>query len=278
MKALVLPILLFLSACSNVFYQPARQHFIDPKQYKLDLRDVYFKSRDGTRLHGWHFPTKAKTKKGTVVQFHGNAQNLSTHFFSLYWLVDHGYDLFTFDYRGFGKSEGTPSQEGVYQDALSALEKGWELHREQQGPLFVVYGQSLGGAVSLRAIPDSMHAAEIDLIVQDSTFSSYKDIAFEKLTSRWFLWPLSPLSYVLVSDAYASDEVFHKITQPTLVIVGQKDPVIPQEFGKEIYQGISPKKKWLWKLPEGSHIDAYHHGDQRYRKELLDLLDSLQLP
>src|SRR5690606_1051305 len=132
--------------------------------------------------------------KGTVIQFHGNAQNISTHFYSLAWLVSEGYNLFTFDYRGYGKSEGSPHQEGVFKDALSAIEKGYEFHAKSGAGAFIIYAQSLGGIIAARALPDSSLSNKVDLLVLDSTFSSYKDIAFGKLTSRWFLTPISPLA------------------------------------------------------------------------------------
>lgn len=269
--------LFFLQSCSHLFYHPSDKHFVDPMNFKLNYQDVFFKSKDGVNLHGWFFPSKSNNPKGTVIQFHGNAQNISTHFFSLIWLIDHGYNLFTFDYRGYGKSEGKPNQEGIYLDALAALEKGKELHDKNGKGKFIVYGQSLGGAVSLRAIPDFKNSNEISLIVMDSAFASYKDIAFEKLKNVWFLWPVSPLAFVLVSDKYAADDVYEKLTRPTLVIVGMEDDVIPPKFGKNIYKGVKSKDKWLWKLPHGKHIDAYHHDNGIYRQQFLDLVERINL-
>lgn len=274
----IILILLFAilgQGCSHVFYQPSSKHFIDPAQFNLKYEDVYFNSKDGTKLHGWFFPAKIARPKGTIVQFHGNAQNISTHFLSLVWVIDHGYNLFTFDYRGYAKSEGESSQAGIYVDALSALEKAREFNQLHGNGKFIVYGQSMGGTISLRATPDYAFYDEIDLIVMDSAFASYQDIAFDKLASRWFLFPFSPLTLLFISDAYAADEVFAKITKPTLVIVGKRDQVVPAKFGKAIFKGIKAQKKWLWKLPEGDHIDAYHHANGKYRQEFVDLLESI---
>ncbi len=267
--------LLCLQGCSNLFYQPMKPHYVNPAQFKFTYGDVFFTSKDGTRLHGWFIPAKNGKSKGTIVQFHGNAQNLSTHFLSLLWLVPEGYNLFVFDYRGYGKSKGEANQKGIYEDALAAMEKGWELHSQKgQGP-YVIYGQSLGGIISLRALADFKNQNKVGLIVQDSTFDSYKDIAFDRLNSKWFLLPFSPLAYILVSDAYASDEVFDKITVPTLVVVGQKDDVIPQKFGKRIYKNLHVKQKWLWKAKEGRHIDVYHYPGSTFRRKFLSLLDQI---
>lgn len=267
--------LFVLQSCSHVFYQPAREHFYDPAKFNLSYEDVWFHAKDGTKLHGWFFPSRIKNAKGTIIQFHGNAQNISTHFMSLVWLVQRGYNLFTFDYRGYGKSEGSSSQEGLYQDALAAIDKGQEFHASYGKGHFIIYGQSLGGIVSLRAVPDSPHADQVTLLVQDSTFASYQDIAFDRLKTNVISLLISPLAYLLVSDEYASEKVLDQIVWPTLVIVGQKDRTIPQEFGKEIYQKIESQQKWLWKLPLGEHINAFDHERQKYRLEFTDLLDKL---
>lgn len=276
MRLFVLFVLALLgSSCSHVFYQPSPKHFVDPAQFKLKYEDVYFTSKDGTKLHGWFFPANTDKPKGTIVQFHGNAQNISTHFFSLIWMVEKGYNLFTFDYRGYAKSKGKPSQAGIYLDALAAFDKAWEFHEKSKAEKFVIYGQSIGGAISLRAIPDWEKYQKVSLMVMDSAFSSYQDIAFDKLRNSWLLLPISPLAFILVSDEYEADEVFQKITRPTLVIVGQKDHIVPQKFGKKIYKKIASEKKDLWKLPEGSHIEAYHHTKGIYRQKFLDYLDQI---
>lgn len=270
------------ASCSSVFYQPAKQHFFDPQKLKLSYNEVWFEAQDKTKLHGWFFPAKlakGEKPKGTIVQFHGNAENISTHFYSLVWLIDHGYNLFTFDYRGYGKSEGKATQEGVYKDGLAAMEKGWELNQNHGKGLFIIYGQSTGGIISLRAYPDFAKNKEVDLLVQDASYDSYIDMAFDKMTDRWFLVPFSPLVFLLISDEYAADKVFEKITRPTLVIVGQKDSVVPQKFGKRIYKGIASQKKWLWKLPNGRHIDTYHHADsKKVREDLVRLLEDISSP
>lgn len=270
-------ILFTLVSCSSVFYQPSPNHFFDPAQFKLIYEDVWFNAKDGIKLHGWFFPAQGNSKevKGTIVQFHGNGENISTHFMSLVWLVNEGYNLFTFDYRGYAKSKGKSSQAGIYLDALAAIEKGYAFHQEYGKGHFIIYGQSTGGIISLRALPDSVHFKEVTLLVQDASYSSYQEVAFDRLKSSWLLFPISPLAYLLISDEYGAYKVLNKIIQPTLVIVGQKDEIIPQKFGKEIFKGISAQKKWLWKMPTGRHIDTFHHAGGKYRRDFLSLLDQL---
>lgn len=273
MKTLFL--LFLLTGCSHLFYQPTRHLYLDPHKLKITYEDHFFKSKDKTKLHSWFFPAVQKEPKGTVILFHGNAQNLSSHYLNLVWIVREGYNLFVFDYRGYGKSEGSPNQKGVYEDGLAALDFGWELNQKHGKGKFIVYGQSLGGAVALRSVADFSKLDQVDLIVQDSTFSSYKDIAFDKLTSRWFLYPLSPIALIAVSDAYASDEVFDKIKRPVLVIAGENDQIVPPKFGKVIYKGVASKTKWQWNLKTGHHIEVFHNQQEVYRPQFLSLLESL---
>ncbi|MES2529054.1 MAG: alpha/beta fold hydrolase [Bdellovibrionota bacterium] len=265
-------LLLLLTSCTNLFYQPSSREFFKPETFKLAYEDIYFKSGDGTKLHGWFLKARGPSK-GTIVQFHGNAENISSHFLALAWIVNEGYNLFTFDYRGYWLSEGESNPDGVYLDSQAALEKALEFHEKAGGKHFVVFGQSLGGAISLRAVPDFKAKEKITLVVQDSTFSSYEEIAADKLRSVWFLWPFSPLAYPLISDKYSSEDVFDKITWPTLVITGGKDDVMPAKFGKRIFKNIATKEKWYWHIENAPHISAFHVDQGRWRKEFLLLLD-----
>lgn len=273
MKTLLL--LLLLSGCSHLFYQPSDKLFLDPARLNITYEDYFFESKDKTKLHSWFFPAVKKPAKGTVILFHGNAQNLSSHYLNLVWIVREGYNLFVFDYRGYGRSQGSPNQEGLYYDGLAALEKGYQLNKANGNGRYIVFGQSLGGAVALSSVADFKRLNEVDLIVQDSTYSSYKDIAFDKLTSRWFLYPLSPLALVAVSDQYASEKVLKQIKRPVLVIAGENDEIVPPKFGKEIYKGLATDQKWWWLLEKGRHIEIFHNHLEVYRAKFLALLESL---
>lgn len=267
-------LLLFLTSCTHLFYQPSDKQFYRPEQFKLAHEEVWFQSKDGTKLHGWFLKARGKSK-GTIVQFHGNAENISSHFLSLAWVVNEGYNLFTFDYRGYWLSKGDPTPDGVYEDSMAALDKALELHEKAGGKHFVIYGQSLGGAIALRAVPDFNQNKKITLIVQDSTFSSYEMVAADKLRSFWLTWPFFPLAYPLISDKYSSEPYFDKITWPALVITGGQDVVMPAKFGKRIYKKIATQKKWLWHIPHAPHISVFQIDQGQWREKFLSLLDQL---
>lgn len=268
--------LIFISGCSTLFYFPDRYQYVKPENFNFKFQEVTFHPKDGTELIGWFFPAKTPKVLGTIVHFHGNAQNMSAHFIGMSWVIERGYNLFVFDYRGYGISDGKPTPDGVYLDSLAALDQGRKLWADNGKGQFVVYGQSLGGAVAMRALADYKDIAEVDLVVQDSTFMSYQDVGFHKL-SRSLLFPFSPLAYLLLTDKYSTREIVRKIDRPTLVIVSKNDKVIDQKFGKELYKTLTTPQKWLWKVG-GSHITTFHDPKGPTRDKLIELLKTLSSP
>lgn len=263
-----------LAGCTTVFYQPDRYMYYPPELNGYRQENIYFPSGDGTRLHGWFYRSTAGKPKGTIVQFHGNGQNMSAHYASLVWLTREGYNLFTFDYRGYGESLAEPDPEGVYKDGLAALDKAWELHRETKAPKLIVYGQSLGGAIAMRCFVDFRHQQETSLVVMDSTFISYKDVAQETLAKHWLTWAFSPLARVLVSDKFAPEKVLERFHNRTLVIHDKEDPVVKYQNGQALFAKISAKKEF-WSLDHGEHIAVFFVDQLRYRRKFLDLLGAI---
>ena len=133
MKNLILIPLFLFSSCSNLFYQPNKFLYSDPHQFKYQFTNVKIPSTDGVVLHAWHFKNISKIKtKGVVLFFHGNAQNISSHYYSIAWLSKHGYEVVVVDYRGYGLSTGKPNQKGVNQDALAALKYSHEYYKKNK--------------------------------------------------------------------------------------------------------------------------------------------------
>jgi len=270
-----------LVSCGHLFYQPGIGRMYQPDQFKVKFEEVYVDGFDGIKLHGWYVRRKnaATTKpKGLILMLHGNAENISTHFLNLLWITQEGYDYLIFDYRGYGESTGAPSQKGLYQDALTALDYSLNLAHKEKYPKFIAYGQSLGGNVLLKGLQGFDRTSQIDLVVLDSTFLSYKWIGFDKLTDFWFLYPLSPLAFVVVTDEFAPKDYVYKLDRPTLYIHGEKDKVVPVKFGREIFsklKSVPENKKWSWFIPDGQHIDVFSAHDKIYRKQFVELLNNL---
>ena len=108
------------SGCSALFFYPQKDHINNPLITEFTYEDIYFSTSDGMILHGWFLKTKIDSKD-TILFLHGNAENISTHVNNILWLVNNGYDVFAFDYRGFGKSEGYPEINWVHLDAQAAV-------------------------------------------------------------------------------------------------------------------------------------------------------------
>jgi fermentation-respiration switch protein FrsA (DUF1100 family) len=279
LKTLLLPlILLAATGCSHVFYQPTKERITEPKRIGIEYEDVFFKTKDGVKLHGWFFsaggadPEKAK---GTFIQFHGNAENLTTHFVSLVWVIKHGYNLLAFDYRGYWDSEGKPTQEGLNADALAAIEYVQGRIPKKAKPDIILFGQSLGGAVMMRALHDIKDRTRFKLVVADSTFYSYQHQARWVLSRHWLTWIMQPLAWVLVSDGYSPEEYISEISPvPFLVIHGDHDQAVPFEGGEKIFS-MAKEPKWFWHLENGTHIDGMFRERGKNRERLLKLIESL---
>ena len=278
--------------CSGLIYQPSSRLLVDPKQLGLKYEEVHFPTSDGVTLAGWFFPARLSTSehlKGTIIQFHGNAENRSTHFLSLIWVIDEGYNLFTFDYRGYDGSEGTPSQEGTYRDGMAAIRyvkqnnaalnvpNLKENNAALNVPDLILYGQSLGGAILARCFEDVKDRSRVLSVVLDGSFYSYQAIARDVLSRSIITWPFQWLANAWVSDQYSPEKSFKKISPtPVLVIHGDSDPVIPVKFGETVFQLLG-EPKTFFKVDRGKHLDTFQIDQQRYRKKVLEYWDKLRV-
>ncbi len=274
---------LLTSACSHLFFYPDSRVYVPVLESNSPPQVVRFASLDGTELDSWFFPGQKgeedlapHQRRGTVVQFHGNAQNISSHFLSLVWIQESGYNFFTFDYRGYGQSQGRAGFPGVVEDGRAALHQAWKLHQEHSPEgLFVVVGQSLGGAIALRALELEPDLAErLDLIVMDSSFSSYQQVAFHALRSHWVTWFLSPLAFVLINNRHGEKSFLKSSTTPLLVLHDRKDPVVPFKMGEKIYRRAG-NPIGFWAPEQGHHMGAFFESHSPFRQKFLDLMDSL---
>ena len=117
---------------------------VNPAGVRLPWEDVYFKTNDGVTLNGWFF--KNPQARSTILFAHGNAGNMSDRLFKIKFFYDLGLNVFIFDYRGYGKSEGKPSEAGIYVDAQSAYDY-LQSRPDVNMKRLILYGASLGGAV-----------------------------------------------------------------------------------------------------------------------------------
>lgn len=265
----------FSSACSNMVFQPEKRYFLNPAKVEqgLDIKieNVYFKSSDGTQLHGWFLPNRVGKKKGTIMFLHGNAQNISAHIRFVWWLPRHGYDVFMPDYRGYGRSEGEAELDGVHldvQSAMAALLARKDIHPTN----LVLYGHSLGGALSITSLADSKYRDRFRLLIVENSFTSYRTAAREVLGKFWLTWLFQyPLSWT-VRDDYQPVEAIPRISPiPILLVHGDADPVIAPYHGGELFAAAKePKEFWLISGADHNSLDS-----PQQHERLLQYLDKI---
>lgn len=265
---------LALGGCSPLFFHPARELATPPDLAEGSLEEVFFPSTDGVRLHGWILRPPGPPR-GTVLFFHGNAENMSVHVNAVAWLIKAGYQVFTFDYRGYGASDGTPDIPGVNRDGVAALDLAFRIRGGEEGRV-VVCGQSLGGAIAAYAVANSPRRGEVKALILDSAFAGYRRIVRDKLISGIVTMPLAwPASWT-VEDGYSPERWIGSVAPvPVVVIHGTEDPVVPFSHGERLYR-IAGEPKGFWKVEGGRHATALLLPD--VRDQMLGFLDSVFPP
>jgi fermentation-respiration switch protein FrsA (DUF1100 family) len=258
---------LLLSSCSRALYYPSPQLIYDPARFGVKPDEVTFHSRNGAELSGWYFHNRLRKKpEATIVFFHGNAENISSHYLNLLWLLDYPFDFFIFDYQGYGSSEGDPSPEKTVQDGMAALE--WAHAQAPERPL-VVLGQSLGGAIGLRAAFEEKDKLPIQFIAVDSTFASYRSVARSVMSNHWITWPFQWIGWLVMSDKWAPTGYIEKLSPiPLLQIHGKKDPVVSFELGEALFAEAKEPKEF-WAIENGHHTDIFNAQNSEYKQRFL---------
>ena len=227
-------------------------------------------------LHGWLLSPRDRVSRGTILFLHGNAENISTHVQSVLWLVQEGYTVFAFDYRGYGWSGGeAPDIPGVHRDARAALSHILSLPGVSPDRL-VVFGQSLGAAVAVHTVATASSDRRPRALILDSPFAGYRRIVRDKLSSPIVTWPLAwPVSWFF-DDEYSPERWIGKIAPvPVIVIHGTADRVVPYAHGKMLYD-LASDPKGIWTVEGGGHATALRNPE--VRGQFLAFLDSVLPP
>ena len=251
-----------------VFFPTSNVEFT-PDDVGLAYEDVFFPTEAGSRLHGWYVPGFTES---TWLLFHGNGGNIGHRVTELALLHQRlGINLLIFDYQGYGKSEGTPSERATYQDARAALSYVIERAQQQSPELanlgadkIVYFGHSLGSAIAVE-----LAAAHPPLgLVLASAFASVSDM------SR-LVFPLLPTGW-LVRNKYNSLAHISKVRCPLLVLHGERDDMVPISQAKKLFDAANPPKRFQV-LPETGHNDIFETGGEAYWSAMEDFLASLEV-
>jgi len=268
-RGLLIGLLVLISACTNVIFQPSREAFYDPARLGLHVDDLFIKS-DGVILHGWRLPARGITR-GTVLFLHGNGQNISAHLGAVYWLPRQGYEVLMFDYRGYGRSTGTADIDGVQEDVRTML--AWAASDScAHGHKLTVLGHSFGGSLAIYATAMYRDKSQLNGLISISAFSDYREISRDALSRYWltrlFKWPLS----FTIDNYYRPVSVIGRIAPlPVYILHGQNDPIVPTHHADELYAAANEPKYRLNLI--GGHNDIFNPKPNRHK--LLGILNTL---
>ncbi|HPI92717.1 MAG TPA: alpha/beta hydrolase [Deltaproteobacteria bacterium] len=243
----MVPVLCLCGCISHAVYFPQREVRHTPGELNLEYEDIRFETSDGVRLSGWLVP--ARNPRGTVLFCHGNGGNVEDCLDSI--RIGHrlGLTMFVFDYRGYGGSQGTPTEQGTYTDADAA----WDylvVNRKVPPGDIVIWGRSLGGAVAARTA--AHHPAGILII--ESTFVSIRELARDR-----FSWVPS---WVLDGYVYDTLDELRRVDIPVLVIHSPDDEIIPFRHGRALYDSLKGPRSFV--EIQGSHNRGYLESTEVY--------------
>jgi fermentation-respiration switch protein FrsA (DUF1100 family) len=243
----------------SFLYAPVRAIPYTPTELGLDYEEVFFRTGDRLQLHGWFVP--APNAPFTVIYCHGNGGNMMYFLETVNFLNKLGLNCFIFDYRGFGISQGTPSENGTYLDARAAYR--WLIKKKGIVPQsIIIFGWSLGGSIAAY-LASKVNSAGL---VIESAFTSYADIGSK-------FYPYMPVRWFARFD-YPTIKYVRKVKCPVLVIHSRSDEMVPFEFGLEIYDAANEPKEFVEIF--GGHNDGFQLSCETYKRGWLKWLEFLK--
>ncbi len=240
-------------------YYPTRQVSESPRDAGLSYQDVSLVTDDRVKLHGWFVPCDGAAC--TLLIFHGNAGNIGDRVPWIAMLHELGVNIFIIDYRGYGKSEGEPFEEGLYRDARAAYD-WWAKGRSSRGEKLIVLGESLGGAVAVHLAA----TAPVSGLILQSTFTSARDMAKT-------MFPIGLLQ-PFINVHFDSADAIARVTCPKLFIHGTRDEIVPFRLGKSLFE-VAPPPKSFYVVPEAGHNDLLWVAGLEYGRQLKAFLSSI---
>ena len=271
MRIILLSVILLVSACTRYIFYPMQEHVITPDAVGILYQDIFVETADNLRLHGWRLYSSGETR-GVLLFFHGNAENISTHFANVHWLVAQGYDVYLFDYRGYGQSEGEAELDPIIADMELII--GRVIEDLPVNKKLIVMGQSLGASLSIYSVAHSQYRDRIAALVSVAAFSDYHDIAQDALAKSWlfwlFQWPLSKT----ISNTYSPVESVDKVAPvPIFIMHSEEDEIIGFHHAQRLYDTALQPKQLI--MLDGGHNVAFNLDT--HRQALLTVLQAVAI-
>lgn len=256
-------VLVLVAFEKRFIYIPSRELEVTPTALGLRHEEVRLHTEDGVALHAWFLPCEGSSY--TVLLNHGNAGNISHRLDrALLIQAELEADVLLYDYRGYGRSEGAPDEEGTYRDARAA----WAyLTQERDLPpeRILIFGESLGSAVALQLALDRPARA----LVLESPFTSAADMASE-------LFPFLPMRH-LIRTRYDNLGKVGALRIPLLILHGDRDEIVPFEHGQRLY-AAAPQPKRFYPIPGAAHNTTYLVGGQPFWATIREFIEQLPPP
>ena len=250
-------LILLIGAFFYLFYPKIENYFVffpetsfdqTPNELNLHHKEVYFPTEDGKKLHGWFFPLK---KEFPVILFcHGNAGNISHRLENIRLLLDRKLQVFIFDYRGYGRSSGRPSEKGLYLDGLAAYDYLTKTEHTQSTNI-ILFGRSLGATVAL----EISIKRRVKSIILESAFTSTKEMA--RTIALFYLFSF------FVPPHYNNLKKIGRVTIPKLIIHGREDEIVPFSMGEKLFEAAEALK-YFFPVKDAGHNDTFIVGGMRY--------------
>jgi uncharacterized protein len=236
-----------------IFFPPRYPDgFVSPEAYGIHPEEVWLTASDGIKLNAYFFAAPQSSR--VILWFHGNAENIGMGIGQLKALEQLGVNVFELDYRGYGKSEGSPGEAGVYRDAEAAYSYLAQSRHFDPKSIFI-YGHSLGGAVAV----DLASRYECGGLIVESSFTSVPEMASH-------IYRVSLARYIPKSRFDSLGKIA-RVKAPVLIIHGTGDPVVPFAMGRRLYEAASEPKTFL-PIEGGGHDDPYVVGGRAYFNRL----------
>jgi len=255
--------------CNGLFYYPDARTYSTPAERGLAFEPVDFHSADGTQLTGWFIPAVGEPK-GTIVHCHGNAQNMTSHWAFTEFLPRNRFNVFVFDYRGYGRSAGKPTRSGTVADAKAAVD--YVIRRaDVDAARVALFGQSLGGAIATVVAAED---ARVKGLVLESAFSSYRAEAAHALRLNPITWLFAwPLSRTLISSGYDPEDHIASIApRPVFLVHGTADRIVPSWMSEELHEAAGEPRE-LWIVDGARHTAAGMLHKDEYERRISEFFE-----